>query len=200
MTEIIKDYVSRETYLLLEQYVKILLRWNQKINLISRKMTEEEIWKNHVLDSLVLSNFVLHKNKSLADIGSGAGFPGLILAINGHLNCCLIEKHGKKSSFLKAVIIELGLKVRVRNECASQVNDLKADYICSRAVTSIPKIIALTQKMRNTNTEYILHTGYDNQDIDELQKIWNFELQEYVNPYRSKCKIVSIKNIIKREV
>ena len=200
MHEVVRERVSRETYLLLERYIDLLMHWNQKVNLISRRVTKEELWRDHVLDSLLLSDFIQDKDALLIDVGSGAGFPGMILAINSHSNCVLVERNAKKSSFLKAVAADLSVKVRVKNECITQLHDMKADYICSRAVARIEEVISLTDRVRGIETEYVLHTSYEESEILALRKTWNFELQEYINPYKRKCKIVSIKNVSRREI
>jgi len=88
--------VSRETFQRLEEFHELLLKWNASINLIS-KTTEGEIWERHIADSLQIQTLVSGK---ILDIGTGAGFPGAILALAGISNIHLVEKSTKKCSLL----------------------------------------------------------------------------------------------------
>ena len=82
--QLVANNVSRETLLVLEEFVSILTKWNERVNLVSRKLTLTEIWRDHVLDSMLLYPYLTSSGATLLDIGSGAGFPGLILSIMGH--------------------------------------------------------------------------------------------------------------------
>ena len=112
--------VSRETITSLIKYEKVLINTNKSLNLIG-KSTEKQIWTRHFLDSAQAIDFIEKKDESLVDLGSGAGFPGLVLALVAQdkkipIKIKLIEKSPKKIKFLNEVIKELNLKVEVLNK------------------------------------------------------------------------------------
>ena len=108
MMDILQIYnVSRETKEKIEAYKTLVLEWNCKFNLIS-KSSVEHIWERHILDSVQLYKYIRPTDKILLDLGSGAGFPGMVLAImaeqlNPELSINLVESIGKKTLFLNAV-------------------------------------------------------------------------------------------------
>ena len=112
--------VSRETITSLKKYEDILTKANKSLNLIG-KSTIKDIWTRHFLDSAQVIDFIDKNDKTLIDLGSGAGFPGLVLAITSKdrkipLKIKLIEKSSKKAKFLKKLIDELHLDVEVINK------------------------------------------------------------------------------------
>src|SRR6266446_2343020 len=92
--------VSRETLARLEAYAALLAQWNERINLVGRD-TRRDIWRRHFLDSAQLLPHVPAGTRSLADLGSGAGFPGLVLAILGVCGVELVESDARKCAFLR---------------------------------------------------------------------------------------------------
>ncbi|MBY0408145.1 MAG: 16S rRNA (guanine(527)-N(7))-methyltransferase RsmG [Rickettsiales bacterium] len=94
--------VSRETFDKLTLYYDLLLKWQARVNLIGPD-TVKEVWRRHMLDSLQLLSFLKNKNVTLMDIGSGAGFPGMVLAIAGVRDVHLVESDQKKVTFLREV-------------------------------------------------------------------------------------------------
>ena len=99
------------------------------------------------------------REKSVIDIGTGAGLPGIILSIIGFKNLHLVEKSPKKSSFLENCKLRLGLNYVVHNKSISDISNLNVDYITARAFASIEKIISMTKKIINKKTKFILHKG-----------------------------------------
>lgn len=182
--------VSRETFLLLTQYLTILNKWNSKINLISRQLSNKEIWMNHILDSLSLSSH-LNKEESIMDIGSGAGFPGIILAIFGFKKLTLIEINAKKSAFLKTVAATLNLEVQIINTNVQEVNAAPPKVIISKAMASISKLINLCSHLINEDTKIILLKSRE--QLTELQKLrndWNYTLQVHDNEYNNSIIVI----------
>jgi 16S rRNA (guanine527-N7)-methyltransferase len=143
----------------LERFSDILQEWNRIHNLTGAK-TRDNIYKN-ILDSLYPCNFI-KEPKSLLDIGTGAGFPGLILAI-AYPKCytVLCEPRNKRASFLKFVAIELGLenvevvKRRVENYSTNKPFEL----ISSRAVTNTKMLLSLTEHLRDDDTRLLFYKG-----------------------------------------
>ena len=104
--------VSRESLTKIEAYVDLLLTWQSKINLIGPS-TVETVWRRHVLDALQLLPLMQNNTKAVADLGSGAGIPGLILALGGNLRADLYESNGKKVAFLREAIRQTKANARV---------------------------------------------------------------------------------------
>ena len=153
--------VSRETIDRLIEYEKILLMWNKKINLIGSS-TENNIWIRHFLDSAQLKS-LLNFSDSVLDVGSGAGFPGMVLSILGIKKVILLEKNFKKCTFLNYVISKLGLDCVVVNKSVEDFDE-EVEVIVSRAFADVEKILDLTKninykkmlllKSKNVATEF----------------------------------------------
>ena len=142
----------------LTEYKKILLKENESMNLIG-KSTIIDLDERHFLDCIQIVKYLPQHEKSVMDIGTGAGLPGIILSIIGFKNLHLVEKSPKKSSFLENCKLKLGLNYVVHNKSISELSNLNIDYITARAFASIEKIISMTKKIINKQTKFILHKG-----------------------------------------
>ena len=136
--------VSRETFERLEQYVELLLKWQNAINLIGRG-TVEDIWHRHILDCAQLSRFLPPGLRPIVDLGSGAGFPGLVLAILGAEDVRLVESNSRKCIFLREAARETKTLVNVIESRIENIRDFSAGVITARAFTSTENIIKLSQ-------------------------------------------------------
>ncbi len=142
----------------LTEYKKILIKENENMNLIG-KSTIIDLDERHLLDCIQIVKYLPQHEKSIMDIGTGAGLPGIILSIIGFKNLHLVEKSPKKSSFLENCKLRLGLNYVVHNTSISEISNLNVDYITARAFASIEKIIYMTKKIINKQTKFILHKG-----------------------------------------
>ena len=138
--------VSRETMDSLTKYVHILKKWNTTINLVS-KDSLKDVWNRHILDSAQLFKFVNHDVKNWLDIGSGAGFPGLVVAILAKekfrdLTFTLIESDKRKCVFLSEVVRELSLNVKTISKRIEDCSPQDADIISARALTQFEKLLS----------------------------------------------------------
>lgn len=135
MNNLISNYVSRETIPLFEDYINLIKQWNRKTGLVQVD-TIDNIWDRHILDCLQLIPHLPNKDAAILDIGTGGGFPGIVLAIAGYNNLTLCESNIRKTVFLDEVARRLSLKVRIIHE---RVEDLieKFDIITSRACASL---------------------------------------------------------------
>ena len=134
--------VSRETLEALQIIVSELDVWRLRTNLIGPKEADH-LWRRHIYDSLQLLDYI-DLDKKVIDLGSGAGFPGLILAacmLGSSGSVTLVESVGKKCAFLRHVIDVTGLPARVRNERVEKINDIQADYVTARAFAPLPKLL-----------------------------------------------------------
>ena len=152
----------------LTEYKKILLKENKNINLIG-KSTIIDLDERHLLDCIQIVKYLPRYEKSVMDIGTGAGLPGIILSIIGFKNLHLVEKSPKKSFFLENCKLRLGLNYVVHNKSISEISNLNIDCVTARAFASIDKIISITKKIINKQTKFILHKGRTY--LTELEKI-----------------------------
>ena len=165
--------VSRETLDRLTTYVNLLIDWNERLNLVAPS-TMADVWRRHILDSAQLAPLIPPDARTIVDLGSGAGFPGLVLAImladRPGLTVHLVESIQKKCRFLEAVIAATGAPAKVHPVRAEDLKGLKADVVTARAVAPLerllplaypffqPGTIALFLKGRSLNDELTLAT------------------------------------------
>lgn len=201
MIDIEKKYnVSRETYRKLENYQTLVLEWNSKFNLIS-KSTEMNIWERHIVDSLQLIKYISQKDKILLDLGSGAGFPAVVLAIacqeiypDLHIN--LVESIGKKTTFLQAINTQLELNMNIYQERIEKLNIGKVDIITSRALASLPKLLEYAKPFCKKETKLILPKGEKwSLENDEAQKQWEYKYEIYNSDTSDVGKILRISDL-----
>ena len=168
---------SEKNILDLKLFINELLKANKKHNFIS-KSTENVIWHRHILDSAQLIKFIDFSRGSLSDLGSGAGFPGLILAIfnkNKDFHVKLYEKSPVKRAFLKNIKDKLSLKLEV---CGNVYEDpIDSDYIVSRAFKKLEAIIQVSREIAKNSHKLIILKGQNAQE--ELKKAFNKEKYDY---------------------
>src|SRR5438552_3093055 len=161
----------------IQQYMKILLAWNEKINLTAIRDPLEILYR-HFCESMYAAQAVPLESGRLADVGSGGGFPGLALKImRPGLRVYLVESNIKKVTFLAEVIRELGLKdaqvlARRYEELGEEVAPL--DYICSRALGEFPAFLDWARSEQIAAKHVVLWIGV--RDLPEIQRIntWNW--------------------------
>ena len=133
-------YVSRETYEKFEIYHKTLFKWQKSINLISNS-TIDNIWVRHFLDSAQLYIFTEKISGNILDLGSGAGFPGLILAMMGNKNISVVESDQKKCTFIREVALLSDTNIKIYNSRIEDLSFLKPTLITARALAPLNKLI-----------------------------------------------------------
>ena len=138
--------VPRETLASLSTYATLLEKWQRRINLVSSN-TLPYIWDRHILDSAQLlphlPSVPTSHRRQILDIGSGAGFPGIVLAILGAGDVQLVEANQRKAVFLQSVIRELGLSAYVSNQRIEKLPACQPDVITARALAALPKLMSL---------------------------------------------------------
>lgn len=162
-------------------YLEELKKWNRAHSLTSLK-TDEDIIVRHFLDSLLFSKVMPPEIQSAADIGSGAGFPGIPVKIaNPNLKIFLIEPTKKKAIFLRHICSRLGLKqTEVIDKRIEEIEELKVDAAVTRALFSVGEFIKKTKKLLNKNGVLILSKGPKlNEELktSELKNISVFDLK-----------------------
>ena len=141
--------VSRETIDKFQAYLTLLEKWQRRINLVSNS-TVADAWQRHILDSGQLAAYYPPQTRQILDVGSGAGFPGLVLAIMGGVTVDLVESYQRKAVFLSTVIRELGLPANVHNQRIEVMPNLRPDVITARALAPVPKLLNLIETQMST--------------------------------------------------
>ena len=180
----------------LKIFVDALINANKKHNFIS-KNTESDIWHRHVLDSAQLVKFIDFSSGSLSDLGSGAGFPGLVLAIfnsNQDFHVKLYEKSPVKRAFLKQIINKLSINVDVKGNIYEEIVD--SDYIVSRAFKKLEVLIQVSREIVKKSHKIIVLKGQNAQE--DLKKAFKrekyaYKLEDSITNNKSKIIIVDIK-------
>ena len=194
-----KFNVSRETIEKLKIYQKFLIEKNKTLNLIG-KNTEKSIFSRHFKDSAQIYDLI-DKKLDIIDIGSGAGFPGIILKIlmeNESLkgNITLIEKSSKKSNFLRDLCVKLDLKVKIENRRLEIYDFLENSTVVSRAFKStLDTINILYRNIENIRELVLLKGKTYQQEVDEAKKKYTFELEKFRSITSDDSSIIKIKNI-----
>ena len=136
--------VSRETMDRLAAYVALVEKWQQRVNLVSAS-TLPDIWMRHIWDSAQLAPLVPAGTGRILDIGSGAGFPGLVLAALCDAELHLVESDQKKAVFLQTVIRETGVRAVVHNRRIESLPPIGADIVTARALASLERLLELLE-------------------------------------------------------
>lgn len=155
--------VSRETIDKFRAYLTLLEKWQARINLVANS-TLAEAWQRHILDSGQLAAFYPPQTKNIMDVGSGAGFPGLVLAIMGGVTVDLVESDQRKAVFLSTVIRELDLPAKVHNQRIETLPQLFPDVITARALAPVPKLLKLTENQLSPKSVCLFLKGAAVQD------------------------------------
>ncbi|MEA1937835.1 MAG: 16S rRNA (guanine(527)-N(7))-methyltransferase RsmG, partial [Pseudomonadota bacterium] len=172
--------VSRETLSLCDSYVALLLQWNRRINLIGQT-TESQIWERHMRDSAQLRPLIPDSAEILVDLGSGAGLPGLVLALLWPGQVHLIDSSTRKGAFLREAVYRLGVadRVIVHSERCEQVPPLRADVVTARALAPLPKLLPLMARHGKEGTIFLCLKGRQaNEEITAARKGWTFGIKK----------------------
>lgn len=221
--ELLNEHISipHETFEKLSAYHDLLLKWQSKINLISND-TIKDVWRRHFLDSLQLLSYIDNKEKTIVDLGSGAGFPAMALAIAGFKNVHLVESDIRKSAFLREVARVTETKVTIHNcrieewsSCEgrststgsnnigkdpSLANASQDDIIfTSRACASLDKLLDLIYDKFSHETICFFHKGKNySMECEEASKNWQYDISVTPSIVDSEGVIVKISNLHKR--
>ncbi|MEO6247899.1 MAG: 16S rRNA (guanine(527)-N(7))-methyltransferase RsmG [Sphingomicrobium sp.] len=176
LEEFIGSCVPRETFLQLERYTTLLAEASQSQNLVSSS-TLSELWPRHIFDSAQLMRHG-RQGGSWVDVGSGAGLPGIILAILSHDPTTLIEPRRLRVGFLQAVIERLGLTNVTILPGKASVTTAKFETITARAVAPMSEFLALAHHLSRPDTVWVLPKGRSAQkELDETRRAWQGEFR-----------------------
>ena len=173
--------VSRETLAQLKEFVHLLLRWQKVFNLVGSS-TVADIWRRHILDSAQIYQF-LNPPGCLVDLGSGAGFPGIVLAIMGYPAVKLIEANGKKCAFLRKASHSLDINVEViQCRIEDHKSTKRAAYITSRALASLEKLLIYSEPLISRQGKCFFMKGANVvPELTKAKKNWNMDVQKHIS-------------------
>src|ERR1700761_1651286 len=193
--------VSRETLARLKAYADLLTDWNARHNLVARS-TLPDLWHRHLWDSAQLVPQIPAGARTLADLGSGAGFPGLVLALlRPELTVTLHEATTKKCAFLQAAADRIGLKVTIRN---SRLEDLPAqafDVVTARALAPLPQLLQYAYPFTGPNSVCLFLKGQNvGAELTEAHKYWSMEASQVPSQTEPSAAIVTVRKLGPRHV
>lgn len=169
--------VSRETLDRLDAYVELLRLWNRRINLVGRD-TLGDVWRRHILDSAQIFRHVPRQARMLVDLGSGAGLPGLILAILGVPEVHLVESDLRKAVFLREAVRITGAPATVHALRSDRVAGLKSDIVTARALAPLPDLLDLASPFLSHHTICLFLKGRTAQEeLTEAAKTWKMKVE-----------------------
>lgn len=179
--------VSRETLARLKLLVGLLEDWNLRRNLVSRGSVAH-VWRRHVLDSAQLVDFVPETARSLVDLGSGAGFPGLILAAllvdRAGFRTVLFEATRKKCEFLATAAERIGVTAEIRNRRIEDAPPESFDVVSARACAPLPRLLQYAQRFQGPTTRNLFLKGQNvGDELTESHKHWKMKAHQH--PSRS---------------
>jgi 16S rRNA (guanine527-N7)-methyltransferase len=196
--KLLLDYnVSRETIDRMEAYRLLLVKWATQINLVGPS-TLNHFWERHALDCAQLLPIIGSEVRSVADFGSGAGFPGLVLAalqsnIAADFHMTLVEASGKRCGFLREATRALGVNVSIIHNKIEAVSPQAVDVVTARAFAPLSKLLTYAHPWAQLGARIVFLKGGDVQrEIDEASTNWSFQSRLNASVSDSRGCIVEI--------
>lgn len=187
--------VSRETLERLDAHVALVKRWQRTINLVGAA-SMADVWRRHVLDSAQLFPLVPESCRRLVDLGSGAGFPGLVLAIMGVRGVELIESNGRKCAFLAEAAHRAEAAVTIRNARVETLSAAPADVVTARACAPLPRLLDYAERFLAPTTVCLFLKGARvDEELTEAAKNWMMRVQRCASQTDPRGNILRIHEI-----
>ena len=188
--------VSRETLIKLKIYAKCLRRWPRQINLIG-KGSLDDLWHRHFLDSAQLWELCCSKRSRLVDLGSGAGFPGMVLSIMGWPNVELVESNTRKCSFLGEVARVTGASVNITNSRSEDVTaPVLADVVTARAVAPLSELLGHCLRwLKPGGVALLLKRVSIERELTQAAKDWTMQLLRHQSQTDPRGVVLEIREL-----
>jgi len=192
--------VSRETSERLDTYAALLVKWNPAINLVS-KSSLADLQTRHFADSAQLFELCPPTARHWVDLGSGGGFPGLVIAILAaesmpELAVTLVESDGRKAAFLSAVVRETGLHAKVIADRIESLPPLAADVLSARALAPLPQLLAFAEQHLAPGGHALFPKGATHRsEVAESLADWRFDLREHPSKTDPHAVILEIEGV-----
>ncbi|UWR30032.1 16S rRNA (guanine(527)-N(7))-methyltransferase RsmG [Sulfitobacter sp. W002] len=190
--------VSRETFDKLIAFAELVRKWNLKINLVS-KNSLDDLWQRHILDSVQV--FELAEGEGhWVDLGSGGGFPGIVVAILNqearNFQVTMVESDQRKCAFLRTAIRELSLTASVKTERIEQLDGLEADVLSARALADLTQLLDFTELHLNSDGTALFPKGQNWRSEDnDAKQVWAYALEAVESKTNPAAAILKIKDI-----
>lgn len=191
--------VSRETLDRLKLFEGLVQKWNPRINLVSRKSLTD-LWNRHLVDSIQVFRTTRCTGRWI-DLGSGGGFPGVVVAIlaaeeNPDLRVTLVESDQRKCAFLRTAIRETDIKCRVLSKRIEQVEPQEADILSARALTNLTGLLEFAERHLSTGGLALFPKGVTWQkEVAEAQRVWRFDFESVDSRIEAGAVILKVKGI-----
>ena len=187
--------IDAETIARLSAYVDLLIKWQKRINLVAPK-TLEEVWRRHILDSAQLLPLMAESPGPVLDLGSGAGFPGLVLAVLGREDITLVESDRRKAAFLSEAARVTGAKVAIECCRIESLMPIRAGLITARALAPVSKLLDYAKSYSDDSTRYLFLKGERvDEELTEAQKHWNMNVTKVPSRSDSRGTIVLLEGV-----
>jgi len=188
--------VSRETLNRLQTYADLLQQWNQRVNLVGRG-TLPDLWSRHMLDSAqlvpLLPSAPEGRERAIVDLGSGAGFPGLVLAIMGAGHAHLIESVRKKATFLHAAVRQTNAPATVHACRIADAPAIRADVVTARAFAPLAQLLPKAAQFCDSDSMALVHKGRSaDRELTDARKAWNIRVTEHPSRTDPRGRILAI--------
>ncbi len=193
--------VSDDTLRRLQAYGALLEKWQRKINLVGGN-TLSDLWRRHMLDSAQLYALLPKPDCRVIDLGSGAGFPGFVLAILGGPRVTLVESDGRKCAFLAEAmrVTETGASARLENRRIEGVPPEVHDVVTSRALAPLPALMELAQPFLGPDTVCLFPKGKKaDEELTETEKKWMMRVRKIPSQSDPSGTILRLTNTIRRD-
>jgi 16S rRNA (guanine527-N7)-methyltransferase len=195
-------YVSRETLADLKVFKQLVRKWNPAINLVA-KSSLPEVWERHIVDSIQIFPLVTEEPDLWLDIGSGGGFPGIVVAIlakglGWSTKFHLVESDNRKSVFLRTAARDLKLNVEVSSDRIEAVERQNADILTARALKSLDELLIFTERHLAQGGAAIFPKGKKWQEEITLARAnWRFEVEPHQSITDGDAKILVLSEIVR---
>lgn len=192
--------VSRETLQALHGFEALVRRWTPTINLVS-KSTLQDLWSRHIVDSAQIFNLCPPTAVRWVDLGSGGGFPGIVIAILAkellpELRVTLVESDLRKATFLRQCGVALQLPIQVKSERIEALECLSADVVSARALAPLSDLLAYAvPHLRPDGVAIFLKGARNEVEVEDARKFWVYDVDTQPSLSDSEAAILAIRNI-----
>jgi 16S rRNA (guanine527-N7)-methyltransferase len=191
--------VSRETLARLEAYAELLRRWSARINLVAAS-TLGDLWRRHFLDSAQLYPLIPAGAHSLMDLGSGAGFPGLVLAILGVKGVELVEADARKCAFLREAARVTGAAATIRNARIERIEPHAAAVATARGLAPLDRLLVAVERFIGPDTVCLFPKGGEaRQELAAAEKAWAMDVLCHDSSTDARGVILDLRRVRRRE-
>jgi len=201
-TTYLDSIVSRETLNKIQKYCDFLIKYNKNLNLIS-KSTESLIMNRHIEDSAQLLKYIDNKDRKILDIGSGAGFPGIVMEmvkkdLNINFKLDIVEKSSKKCTYLQDLCKFLEIDVEIHNYDVKELKKKNFTTLVSRAFKPLDNFLVILEMSNIKYNKILLLKGESYQlEIDQAKKQWELNCDEHESVTNAGSKVLVINSVRK---